>query len=119
MGPSRTVVTLCAALAAAASAATNVAAQSLPDPADPAAQVPAAGYRSAFEGYRKMGDTPVADWREANDAVAKAGGWRAYAREAQAPDEKPGTPSQNAAPAKAAPGGHGMHHQHGKPGGGK
>lgn len=119
MRPSRTVVTLCAALAASASGATIVAAQSLPDPADPAARVPAASYRSAFEGYRPMADAPVSDWREANDAVAKAGGWRALAREAQAPDEKPAAPSQKAAPAKPAAGGNGMHHQHGMPGGGK
>lgn len=118
MRPKRTVVTLCAAFAASASAATIVAAQPLPDPADPAAPVPAAGYRSAFEDYRPMGDESVADWRAANDAVAKAGGWRAYAREAQAPDETRANPLQTP-PAKAAPGGHGMHHQHGKPGGGK
>lgn len=118
MRPKRTVVALCAAFAAA-SGVTNVAAQSLPDPADPAARVPAASYRSAFAGYRPMKDEPPTDWREANEAVARAGGWRALLREAQAPDETPADPARNVAPAKPAQGGHGMHHQHGKPGGGK
>ncbi len=65
-------------------------------------------YRSAFEGYRPFGDPPAVPWREANDAVGRIGGWRAYARETQ----------EAAAPERAASqpgvrpntrGGHGAH----------
>lgn len=42
-----------------------------------------AGYRSAFEGYRRHDDQPVGSWREANDLVGRIGGWQAYAREGQ------------------------------------
>lgn len=56
-----------------------------PDPTDAALTVPPTVYRSAFDGYRPNREQAVGDWRQANDAVARAGGWRAYAREAQAP----------------------------------
>lgn len=64
-----------------------------PDPADAQAAAPALAHRSALAGYRKHdnGSPPLA-WREANDAVERIGGWRAYAREAAAP-----------APASSAP----------------
>ena len=48
-----------------------------------AASASALGYRSAFEGYRAFSDQPVGSWRQANDLVAKIGGWQAYAREGQ------------------------------------
>ena len=38
-------------------------------------------YPSAFEGYRPFTEQPVGSWREANDVVARIGGWQAYARE--------------------------------------
>ncbi len=120
MRPSRTGSALCAVFAALASWAPVSGAQNTPDPADPAAAVPAATYRSAFDGYRKMGDEPVADWRASNDAVAKAGGWRAYAREAQAPEAKPADGKGAVAPAAPAvpmQGGHDMHGGHGMHGG--
>lgn len=91
-------VALAAALLAAA--ATAVVAQ--PQPAPPAAASssttpvrPAAatasataasggaGYRSAFEGYRRYDNQPVGSWREANELVGRIGGWQAYAREGQ------------------------------------
>lgn len=125
MRPNSKDVALCAVFTALASWAPVSGAQNTPDPADPAVGVPAASYRSAFEGYRKMGDETVADWRASNDAVAKAGGWRAYAREAQAPEEKPTeikgaiVPSAPAGPAPIGNGmpGHGMHGGHALPGG--
>lgn len=69
-----------------------------PDPLDPKAQVPSVRYESSFAQFRRLGnDKPVA-WREANDAVARIGGWRVYAREAQQPEpavaEKPVVPAQ-------------------------
>lgn len=70
-----------------------------PDPLDAQAPVPALSYRSAFAPYRKLGDAKPLSWREANEAVARIGGWRAYAREAQPPASAPTTP----------PAGHGAH----------
>lgn len=66
-------------------------------------------YESSFAQFRRIGDDKPVAWREANDAVARIGGWRVYAREAQQPDpaaaEKPAAPSQAPAstPALAAP----------------
>lgn len=45
-----------------------------PAPADPSAPVPAAGYQSAFEGYRAYREEPLADWRHVNDEVGRVGG---------------------------------------------
>ena len=75
------------------------------DPLDPTAQVPATRHESSLAQFRRMGDDKPVPWREANDAVARIGGWRVYAREAQQPD--PGTaekkPAASPAPAPAAP----------------
>lgn len=49
------------------------------------APVPAPAHVSAFATYRPHVDQPVGDWRAANEAVLRAGGWRAYGREAEAP----------------------------------
>ena len=57
-----------------------------PDPLDPKAQVPSVRYESTFAQFRRIGDDKPVAWREANDAVARIGGWRVYAREAQQPD---------------------------------
>jgi hypothetical protein len=75
---------LCAALAAAA--LTTVAQTTRPDPLDARAAVPPAAYRSALAGYRNAASTPASaiGWKQANDEVARIGGWRAYAREAAA-----------------------------------
>ncbi|MDO9092727.1 MAG: hypothetical protein Q7U99_08860 [Rubrivivax sp.] len=91
-----------------------------PDPTDPKAQVPAVRYESAFAQFRRSGDDKPVAWREANDAVARIGGWRVYTRQAQQPDpaaaEKPAVPApvpaQTPAPAPAAkpmPPGHSGH----------
>lgn len=83
-----------------------------PDPLNPKAQVPSVRYESSFAQFRRIGDNKPLAWREANDAVARIGGWRVYAREAQQPDpapaEKPAVPAQapaqmpSIAPAPAA-----------------
>jgi len=63
-------------------------------------------YRSPFEGYRPHRDITPGPWRAMNDEVARIGGWKAYAREAQeaaptkAPSEVRPTPP---APANTAP----------------
>jgi hypothetical protein len=79
------------------------------DPLDPKAQVPSLRYESSFAQFRRIGDDKPVAWREANDAVARIGGWRVYAREAQQPEpvgaDKPAvpalTPAQPTAPAPA------------------
>ena len=45
-----------------------------------------APYRSAMEGYRPYTDEKIMDWKPANDATGRIGGWREYAKEAQQPD---------------------------------
>jgi hypothetical protein len=75
-----------------------------PDPTDAGAAVPPLAYRSALADYRRLADTPPADWKAANQAVERIGGWRAYAREAQA-----GAASAPAAAPSVAPTPH-RHH---------
>jgi hypothetical protein len=90
-----------------------------PDPLDPKASVPALTYESAFAQYRRLGEEKAVSWREANDNVARIGGWRVYAREAQQPDPAPAAapatkpaagpaPASNPPPAPM-PAGHGGH----------
>jgi hypothetical protein len=88
----------------------HAGAQSRPDPSDPAARVPAAAYRSPFDGYRKLGEEPVGNWRSANDEVGRIGGWREYAREAQesGPKLKGSTPADPGATPKTGHEGHKM-----------
>ena len=70
-----------------------------PDPLDPKAQVPSVRYESAFAKFRRIGDDKPVTWREANDTVARIGGWRVYAREAQQPE--PAAAAKQAAPSAA------------------
>ncbi|MDZ5455743.1 MULTISPECIES: hypothetical protein [Azohydromonas] len=81
--------------------------------ATPAAPQPV--YRSTFEGYRAFTDEPVRPWRETNDTVGRIGGWKAYAREIQAPDARPAAASASAPVPDAAGGSHSNHHAPAKP----
>lgn len=84
-----------------------------PDPLDASAPVPRAVHRSALAGYRVNRDTELRSWRDANDEVARIGGWRAYAREAARPDAAatPLTgPASAPAPKPAASGAAGHKH---------
>jgi hypothetical protein len=64
-----------------------------PDPLDPAAAVPAVVIVSAIpRDARTPADKPVS-WREANDTVARIGGWRVYARESRPAEAAPAAPS--------------------------
>ena len=83
---------------AAAWAACTAAAAVAQTQAAPAAAAPTVTYRSTFEGYQPFNDQPVGAWKDANDTVGRIGGWRAYAKEAQAADGKPAAASP-AAPA--------------------
>lgn len=75
-----------------------------PDPLDAKAGVPALSYRSSFSRYRSLSDDKPVSWREANDAVARIGGWRAYAREAQQPESTPPATDAAIAPKAGATG---------------
>ena len=66
------------------------------DPADARAATAPLQHRATLSTHRPTATTEPGDWRAANDAVGRIGGWRAYAREAQAPAP--------AAAASAAPG---------------
>ena len=86
------------------------------DPLDPKASVPVVTYESSFSQYRRLGDEKPVSWREANDTVARIGGWRVYAREAQQPDPAPGSKPAEPTPVAAPtgkdapmPAGHGGH----------
>jgi hypothetical protein len=58
-------------------------------PLNPQADVPPAVYRSSLaDPAQRAADKPL-DWRQANEEVARIGGWRAYAREANAPASAP------------------------------
>ncbi|MEO8385560.1 MAG: hypothetical protein ABI583_09980, partial [Betaproteobacteria bacterium] len=50
------------------------------DPANATAAVPALKFQSPFKDYRPLGDTKLTPWKDANDEVARIGGWRAYAK---------------------------------------
>lgn len=100
---------------------TTAATTTRPDPLDPKARVPATRYESSLGQVRRIGDDKPVAWRDANEAVARIGGWRVYAREAQQPDPAASTtatpsvaPAQApastpAATTKPAPAGHGGH----------
>ena len=60
---------------------------SFPAPATPAAKFGAGA--SAFDGYKPYTDEPPGNWKAANDNVARIGGWREYAKQAQQPDDTP------------------------------
>jgi hypothetical protein len=90
-----------------------------PDPLDPKAEVPALRYESSFAQPPRAAHPAPIGWRDANEAVTRIGGWRAYAREARQPEPAP-PPAAAPAPAPAAPAsappqpqghaGHGHHH---------
>lgn len=102
-------------LLAAASMAQSQGHPSRPERADPLdaqARVPAATYRSALAGYRRLGEDKPVPWPQANETVNRIGGWRAYAREAQQPDAAASAPGARGAPSPAPAPSHGSHPMH-------
>jgi hypothetical protein len=105
-------ILLCSALLATQALAQPTPNSRRADPLDPNATVPALRYESAMTQYRRLSDEKPVPWREANDAVTRIGGWRAYAREAQQPDPAPAAKPKEAGitiPAKPMPAGHAGH----------
>lgn len=88
----------CSVFLAAQAFAQPTPAVGRPDPLDPKAAVPALRYESATAQYRRLSDERIVSWRDANDAVARIGGWRVYARETQQA-EPPTSASPAAKPA--------------------
>jgi hypothetical protein len=84
--------------------------QARPDPLNPRAEVPPPRTPAALRGYRPATTPEPGQWREANDNVARIGGWKTYLREAQQADAAPAAAS--AAPAASAPRPAGHHHGH-------
>lgn len=93
------LLTLPLALAQTPAALAASAAHSRPDPLNAKAAVPAALYLSPLRTYQAYAETPVAPWRETNERVLQRGGWRNYAREAQAPASAPASAASAASPA--------------------
>ena len=75
-----------------------------PDPLDPQANVPALHYQSSLQTAASVRADKPLSWREANDTVARIGGWRVYAREAQQPEPvvKPSAPASAPSSASAS-----------------
>ena len=46
-------------------------------------------YTSPIADYQPFVDGKITSWKAANDKVGQIGGWRAYAKEAQQPDNTP------------------------------
>jgi hypothetical protein len=59
-----------------------------PDPSNPAAPAPSAGYGSAFESYSGYKEQGPADWRQLNDEAARTGGHAGIFRAGPAPKER-------------------------------
>ncbi len=68
----------------------------------PAATPVPTPYKSAFESYQTYSDDPMVNWKAANEDVARIGGWREYARQAQQPENTPATNTGEGKP-KAKP----------------
>ncbi len=107
------IVGLALLVFALAAQAQPTAGAAKPDPLDAKASVPALSYESSFTHYRRLSDEKLVSWREANDTVARIGGWRVYAREAQQPNPEPlskppqaDEPAQTTQPMPASHGGH-------------
>ena len=92
------------------------------DPLDPSVPLLPLRYRSALQSYRadpgtELG-TVLGDWKASNERVQRIGGWRAYAREANASplDASPANAAASAPASQAKPepapkaGGHSHHH---------
>lgn len=101
------------AAVAAAAFALALPAAARPDPLNPRAEVPPPRPPAALRSYKPATTPEPGRWREANDDVARIGGWKTYLREAQQPDAAPAPAyAASAAAAASAPRPAGHHHGH-------
>lgn len=92
----KTSIAMIAALLLSSAALAQKSA-SRPDPLDATAATTPLVHRSSLSGYKKHDSaSPALAWREANDAVERIGGWRAYAGEAAAPAASSPAPAASA-----------------------
>jgi hypothetical protein len=84
------IATLLSPTAAMAQTAPATSASQPSDPKDP----PKIAYSAALGGYQRYVDQPVAPWVATNARVSEAGGWRAYAKQAQEPDASQSAPTK-------------------------
>ncbi|GEM_PF-1039057 len=86
--------------------------------ADPDARPAASGttvplrFDSVLSRYKPMTDQKLGSWRDANDTVARIGGWRTYLKESQTPDT-PATTAPSATVPPAVPAAANPHAGHG------
>ncbi len=85
-----------------ATAQTSAVAPVKPVASAPVADAAPPAYRSAFEGYQRYTDEKTVNWKDANDATARIGGWREYAKESSQSQTPAGSAKldSGAAPAK-------------------
>ena len=74
-----------------------------PAPSNSATKPGAAPVRSAFDGYQAYDEEALSSWKVANENVARIGGWREYARQAQEVDGTPPRPAAQEAKPSAKP----------------
>ena len=75
----------------------------LPTPSTiPTPSTSLASYPSAFADYKPFSDEPIGNWKAANDEVARIGGWREYAKQAQSSENTPAVKAGDVKP-KATP----------------
>lgn len=84
------------------------------DPTQADAPVPPMQLESALSHYQSKPLPKAMPWPQANEQVARIGGWRTYAREAHAPDADATEPSPSPEPGAASMHKHHkhMHHEH-------
>lgn len=99
------VITVARAASVTAALSLSGASIAAPDPTDEKNTVPPVLYLSPFRDYKPLGEDKAIPWKAANDEVGRIGGWRAYAKEAQAAaaSVNPAAPVAPATPAKAPP----------------
>lgn len=73
--------------------ADGAAPSSLLDPSQANAKVPPLRHASVFEGVRFLFQPDVGHWPQLNEQVRARGGWRVYAREAQATEPTASSPT--------------------------
>lgn len=96
-----------------ASAAGSVLAQSVPPVGNEKPGLPTQlHYTSPIGAYKRHVDQPMGGWRAANDQVGRIGGWKAYAKEAQAAEPRA---KMDMGPAGAPMNPHAGHHGGSKP----